>query len=41
MYVPLGGCIPMFSNLSLCVMGRTMASTNYNRKRERERNEEK
>ncbi len=29
--IPLGGCIPMFSNLSLCVIGSTIASTSYRR----------
>lgn len=30
--LPFGGAIPRFSNLSLCVIGKTMASTSYKRK---------
>lgn len=29
---PLGGCIPKFSNFSLWFIGRTMASTSYNKR---------
>ena len=29
--LPFGGAIPKFSNRSLCVIGKTMASTSYKR----------
>jgi len=32
LFLPFGGAIPRFSNLSLCVIGKTMASTSYERK---------